>query len=200
VRSCFTPTLRWGCFAAPSRTPPVRSGCSDRPAVSSASRTDSAWNGLNCGPPTHSRELTKDQAPRTIEQRQQQLVDLLLNAKRPNTNPPVAALATSAQAEARKALKSVTYVGIVRRAGELTPVVGSTLTEAVWRICSAFGHADTSATLGLLTAEAMEQAQPGIKLIHISANVRLLYVATLVAYLMTEQAFKLLQERTEAPY
>ncbi len=146
------------------------------------------------------RELSKSPAPRTIDQRQEQLIGLLLAATRPNTSSGGSAPAAPTAAELRKTLSTVTYTKIVQRAGELTPAVGSTLAEAVWRMCSAFAHGDTSAPLGLLVTEAAKQVQPGIKLIHISANVRLLYQAALVAYLMTEQAFQLLEQRTAAPF
>jgi len=156
------------------------------------------WKELT--PAYRLRELAGNQPPRTIEQRQQQLIDLLLAANLPYTVPAGQDANVAAARAARAALRSVDYVDVVRRAGELTPPVGAVSAEATWRMCSGLAHGDASATLGLLATAVAEQVQPGIKLMRISAHVQMMYVATLVAYVLTARAFELLRARTLAPY
>ncbi|XVU26066.1 hypothetical protein ACQPZJ_03115 [Actinoplanes sp. CA-054009] len=152
------------------------------------------WKEL--GPAYRLRELAGSQPPRTVEQRQQQLVDLLLAAGLPHSVPVGQDPALAASRAARSALKSVDYVKIVQNAGELTPSVGPRRAEATWRMCSGFAHGDASATLGLLANTVVEQPTPGINLMRISANTQMMHEATLIAYRMTHQAFELLHART----
>jgi hypothetical protein len=163
-----------------------------------ANRLGLEWKEL--APAYRLRELGGSQLPRTIEQRQQQLVDLLLAANLPYIVPAGEHPAVAAQRAARKALKGVDYVAMVKRAGELTPAVGTVLAEATWRMCSGLAHGDASATIGLLGAEVVEQVQPGIKLMRISAPVQVMFSATAIAYVMTARAFELLDARTQPPY
>jgi len=149
------------------------------------------WKELT--PAYRLRGLAGSQPPRTIEQRQQQLIDLLLAADLPYTVPAGQDPSVAAARAARAALRAVDYVKIVQRAGELTPAVGAVSAEATWRMCSGLAHGDSSATLGLLAAAVVEQVQPGIKLMRISAHVQMMYVATLIAYVLTARAFELLR-------
>jgi hypothetical protein len=144
------------------------------------------------------RTLANSPPPRTIEQRKQQLADLLLVAH--------AAVAPTGQipsiaddAAARRALRDLTYTVIVRRAGELSGA-GADGTEAAWSMCSGLAHGDVSATLGLLDTEFVQQSAPGISLARVSPKVKLLVTATAIASGMIGHAFHLLQERGRPPY
>ena len=154
------------------------------------------WKELK--PSDRLRDLVQSPAPRTIEQRQQQLADLLI-AAHTAVAPAAQAPAIADDAAARRALKGLQYVDIVRRAGELSGV-GADVAEATWGMCSALAHGDTSATLGLLDTTVIRQSAPGVSLAHTSPHVKLLTFATLNAVRMTAEAFRFLQERRKAPY
>jgi hypothetical protein len=146
------------------------------------------------------RQLAESQVPRTKEKREQQLIELLLAARSPQDLSAVAQADEAAVSAARKALKDLSYVKIVQGAGALTPALGSTVSEATWRMCSAFAHGDTTATLGLLSTDSTSESRPGITTLQISSNVRLMRHATRVACRLTDQAFGLLHSRTRAPF
>jgi len=143
------------------------------------------------------RELTGSLPPRTIDQRQQQLVELLLAAHA--TAAPTGPAPVIAAAVARKTLGGLTYAAIVRRAGELSKF-GADSTEATWKMCSGLAHGDASATIGLLATEVLQQIDPGISLARITPQVKLLVMATAIACGMTGLALHLLQERGRPPY
>jgi hypothetical protein len=156
------------------------------------------WKELK--PAYRLRELAGSPPPRTIEQRQQQLVDLLLATHAAATpagqNPAVADDAT-----ARKALRGLDYARIARRTGELSGAgAGAGATEATWRMCSGLAHGDANATIGLLNTEVVHQVAPGISLTRVSAHVKLLATATAIACAMTGRALQLLLERGWPPY
>jgi hypothetical protein len=154
------------------------------------------WKELK--PAYRLRELASSPPPRSIDQRKQQLVDLLLAALAaavPQGQVPAVADDTAA----RKALRDLTYATIVRRAGELSKA-GADTTEAAWSMCSGLAHGDATATLGLLDTEVVKQVTPGINLARISPYVRLLVAATAIACGMIASAFRLLQERCRSPY
>jgi hypothetical protein len=67
-------------------------------------------------------------------------------------------------------------------------------------MCSALAHGDSSATIGILDREVIEQVQPGIKLVRTSPSIRALVSATAIALLLTTRAFELLGTRGRAPY
>jgi hypothetical protein len=67
-------------------------------------------------------------------------------------------------------------------------------------MCSGLAHGDTGATFGILDKRLVQRVQPGVNVMEISADVRIMYIATLVAYLLTEQAFELFEARSRAPY
>jgi hypothetical protein len=144
------------------------------------------------------RELASSPPPRTIDQRQQQLVDLLLAAHASATSAGQVPVLADAAA-ARRTLGSLTYTGIVRRAGELSGS-GADSTEATWKMCSALAHGDASATIGLLATEVVRQTDQGISLARISPQVKLLVTAAAIACGMTSLAFRLMQERSRTPY
>jgi hypothetical protein len=154
------------------------------------------WKELK--PAYRLRELANSPPPRTIDQRQQQLIDLLLAAHAAAV-PPGQVPAVVNDAAARRALRGLTYATIVRRAGELSKA-GADTTEAAWSMCSGLAHSDASATLGLLDTEVVKQITPGINLARISPHVKLLVAATAIACGMTSRAFHLLQERCRPPY
>jgi len=154
------------------------------------------WKELK--PAYRLRELAGSPPPRTIEQRQQQLVDLLLAAHAAAT-PTGQSPAVADDATARKVLRNLDYASIARRAGELSGA-GADATEAAWRMCSALAHGDASATIGLLNTEVVQQVAPGISLTRVSAQVKLLVTATAIACGMVSRAFRLLQERGRPPY
>jgi hypothetical protein len=154
------------------------------------------WKELR--PAYRLRELAGSPPPRTIKQRQQELVDLLLAAHAAVT-PAGQTPAVADDATARRALRSLDYVTIARRAGELAGV-GADVTEAVWRMCSGLAHGDVSATIGLLSTDVVQQMVPGISLARVSPRVNLLVTATAIAYGMVSRAFQLLQERGRPPY
>jgi hypothetical protein len=154
------------------------------------------WKELK--PAYRLRELASSSPPRTIDQRKQQLVDLLLAAHTAAV-PPGQVPAVADDTAARKALRGLTYATIVRRAGEVSKA-GADPTEAAWSMCSGLAHGDASATLGLLDTEVVKQVTPGINLARISPHVRLLVAATAIACGMTARAFRLLQERCRPPY
>jgi hypothetical protein len=154
------------------------------------------WKELK--PSYRLRELAASPPPRTIEQRRQQLADLLL-AAHAAAAPDGQVPAIADDAAARKALKGLTYVTIVRRAGELVGV-GADVAEAAWTICSGLAHGDASATIGLLDTKVVQQVAPGINLAQVSPQVELLVNATAIASGMTARAFQLLQERGRPPY
>lgn len=156
------------------------------------------WKEL--APAYRLRELVDTVLPRTIEERRQQLVQLLLATNFQYTIRTGDDPAIVAERAARKALNSMDYAAMVKRAGELTPTVGAVVSEATWRMCSGLAHGDASATIGLLGAEFVEQAQPGVNLMRVSAPVRLLSAATAIAVKVTARAFELLDARTNPSY
>ncbi|WP_344547270.1 hypothetical protein [Actinomadura fulvescens] len=156
------------------------------------------WNELK--PAYRLRELAHSQPSRTIEQRQRQLIDLLLTAN-PCTAQPEQDPQMAAERTARNAFNNGGgYVRMVRRAGELTPHLGADIAEATWRMCSALAHGDSSATIGFLDTEIVEQVQPGIKLVRTSPSLQALASATAIAMLLTTRAFELFGTRRRAPY
>ncbi|MGI5224028.1 hypothetical protein [Actinoallomurus sp. CA-142502] len=157
------------------------------------------WHELK--PAYRLRELAHAQPTKTIEQRQQQLIDLLIAANFPFTPRPGEALQVAAERTARKTLKEGgDYVEMVKRAGELTPNVGADVAEATWRMCSALAHGDSSATIGLLDLQIVEQVQPGINLVLTTPPVRPLVAAAAIALGLTARAFELLEIRGRALY
>lgn len=145
------------------------------------------------------RELLGAPPPRPIEERKRQLIDLLLAARLPSTMPANATAEEQVKA-ATKALHLSGYAVIVAEAGHHVTDVGSKLAELTWRMCSSLAHGDQSATIGLLGSEVVGQVEPGINLMRVSAPVRLLLVATTVAYLLLKHGFETLQRRTQPPY
>jgi hypothetical protein len=154
------------------------------------------WKELK--PAYRLRDLAGSPPPRTIEQRQQQLVDLLLTASAAAA-PAGQVPAVADDAAARRTLRGLSYTTIVRRAGELSNA-GADETEAAWSMCSGLAHGDASATLGVLDTTVVQEVTPGISLTRVSPQVKLLVIATGIAYAMTALAFRQLQERCRAPY
>ncbi len=127
------------------------------------------WHELK---PAHRlRELTRNTPPRTIEQRQQQLIELLLAADQELTGDVEQRIAVDVRS-AIKALRGFDYMTMVKGAGDLTPGVGPDLSETAWRMCSALAHGGSSATIGLLAKEVVEQSEPGVKLVRPSRTPR----------------------------
>ncbi|MCS7479124.1 hypothetical protein ACFFQW_03045 [Umezawaea endophytica] len=155
------------------------------------------WQELK--PAYRLRELTGNSPPRTIEQRQQQLIELLLAAEQEHASDVDQRIAVDARA-ATKALRGFDYVTMVKRAGDLTPGVGADLSETTWRMCSAFAHGDSSATTGLLSKDVVEQSAPGIKLVRTSIEVGLMVSASMIATKLTANAFRLLEHRRYSPF
>jgi hypothetical protein len=139
------------------------------------------------------RSLANQTPPRPIEVRQQELVDLLLAA-----GFPVAA-GKDRSKSSRAALDSFRYVDVVRRAGDAMSTMDARIVEGAWRACSGIAHGDTNAILGLL-ATAVEQFEPGMQLMQVSAPVQLLYGASMIAMGLTTHAFVLLDRQTQAPF
>jgi hypothetical protein len=157
------------------------------------------WKELQ--PAYRLRELARSQPTRTIEQRQQQLIDLLIAANLLYTARPGEDLRAAAVRTARNELNSNgAYVHMIRCAGELTPSLSADVAEAIWRMCSALAHGDSTATIGLLDTEVIEQVQPDIKLVRTSPSIRALLHATAIALVLTTRAFELLGTRSRAPY
>lgn len=154
------------------------------------------WKELK--PSYRLRELANSLPPRTIDQRQRQLIDLLLAAHAAVT-PAGQIPVVADDAAARKALSGLTYRTIVRRAGELCGS-GADATEAAGSMCSGLAHGDANATLKLLDTEVVRQSAPGINLARVSPQVKLLVMAAAIAGGTTSHAFRLLQERGRPQY
>lgn len=154
------------------------------------------WKELS--PAYRLRELAGGSTPRTSDERKQQLIDLLLAAHQ-TTTPVGETPAIADRVNAKKALRGLTYVTIVRRAGELSGA-GADLAEATWSMCSGLAHGDANATLGILDTKVVQQIAPGISLARVSPQVKLLVLATKIACRMTGCAFQFLNQRGQAPY
>lgn len=149
------------------------------------------WHELR--PAYDLRRLANSLPPRTIDERKQQLIGLLLAANFPipaGSHPTKAAV---------KALAEVTYLKIVQQAGDVAPTLDAQLVEATWRMCSGVAHGDTNAIIGLL-ATTVRQAEPGMQLMQIAAPVRLLYGAAIVAMSLTSHGFVLLKQLTQPAF
>ncbi|MBF8184806.1 hypothetical protein ITP53_03420 [Nonomuraea sp. K274] len=129
------------------------------------------------------RELLNNPASKTLQERQQRLVDLLASAGHPAE-------------EAAKTLKTVaaTYTAIVREAGELTPRLGGDVAQAVWSGCSALAHGDTFGTMSMLDKEIVAR-NDDIALVRVTGSISSLFWCTVAATLVIERGFQLFQER-----
>ncbi|MGR6913627.1 hypothetical protein ACU635_05185 [[Actinomadura] parvosata] len=129
------------------------------------------------------RELLNKPASKTLQERQQRLVDLLASAGHPAE-------------EAAKTLKTAaaTYSAIVREAGELTPRLGSDVAQAVWSGCSALAHGDTYGTMSMLDKEIVSRNDE-IALVRVTGSISSLFWCTVAATLVIERGFQLFQER-----
>lgn len=156
------------------------------------------WRELR--PSYRLRELAGAQPPRTIEQREDQLVGLMLGAGYPSDLLPRCTTPEARVKAVKKTLRDNDYAKMVARAGEHVAPVGGVLAEATWRACSGLAHGDQSATLGLLGNEVVRKVEPGVNLMRVSASVQLLYAATTVAFLLTADAFETLRARVQTPY
>ena len=146
------------------------------------------------------RELAGTQPPRTRQEREQQLVSLLLATNFPYTVREGHDPQAEAERAARATLRGAGYARMVRRAGELVPAIGADRAEATWKMCSALAHGDASATLGLLSSEVLEQVQPGIKLVKVALPVQLLMSAGLITITLIDTAFDLFKKWAQAHY
>ncbi|MFI7596726.1 hypothetical protein [Actinoplanes sp. NPDC049681] len=131
------------------------------------------------------RELVGQPGPRTVEQRERQLRDLIINA---GVQPD----------DARRALRSPQYSESVKAAGELT-TLGADLAEVVWSGCSSLAHGDISGTLGLLDKEIVERVGD-VNHVRITGSVSGLYLCTLASFAVINSGFDLFKARSSAPH
>jgi hypothetical protein len=131
------------------------------------------------------RELVGQPGPRTTEQREQQLIDLVTKA---GVGP----------AEARRALRSPQYSDIVKTAGELT-ALGADIAEVVWSGCSSLAHGDITGTLGLLDKEIVERVGD-VNHVRITGSISGLYWCTVASFVVIKSGFDLFRTRSTAPY
>jgi hypothetical protein len=131
------------------------------------------------------RELVGQPGPRTVEQREQQLIDLVTKA---GVGP----------AEAKKALRSPQYSEIVKAAGELT-TLGADIAEVVWSGCSSLAHGDISGTIGLLDKEIVESVGD-VNHVRITGSVGGLYWCTVASFVVINSGFDLFSARSTAPH
>lgn len=156
------------------------------------------WDEL--GPSYRLRQLTGATPPRTIEARKVQLASLLISATAAHGSTATGSSGPLTEADARRQLKQRSYVDMVQRAGDLTPGVDRTTTEAVWRMCSGLAHGDTSATIGLLDRQVVGVSEPGVRLVRVSAATALLHEACRVALTVTRHALHLMDTRRKPQY
>lgn len=131
------------------------------------------------------RALVGQPGPRTAEEREKQLLDLVVGAG-------------VAQVDAKKALRSPQYSDIVRAAGELT-AIGADVAEVVWSGCSSLAHGDISGTVGLLDKEIVERVGD-VNHVRVTASVSGLYWTTVAAFVMIKSGFDFFGRRATAPY
>ncbi|GAB1694916.1 hypothetical protein [Krasilnikovia sp. M28-CT-15] len=129
--------------------------------------------------------LVGHQGPRTVEQREQQLIDLVIKAG-------------VASHDAKKALRSPQYSDIVKAAGELTEL-GADLAEVVWSGCSSLAHGDITGTIALLDREIVERVGD-IHHVRITASVSGLYWCTIASFVLINAGFDLFRTRSTAPH
>jgi hypothetical protein len=124
-------------------------------------------------------------APRTRDQREQQLRDLAVAAGVPDP-------------DVKKALRSPQYNDIVREAGDLT-LLSDDLAEVIWSGCSSLAHGDFSGTLSMLDKEILAR-EKGVAYARVTASIGGLYWTTVGAVLMIERGFNLYRQRAARHY
>ena len=131
------------------------------------------------------RELVNQPSPRTVEQREQQLLDLIIRAGVEAGN-------------AKKALRSPQYSEIVKVAGELTPL-GADVAEVVWSGCSSIAHGDIGGTLGGLDKEVVGRVGD-VAQVRITGSISGLYSCTVASVTVIRSGFDLYSTRSTAPF
>ncbi|MFB9961488.1 hypothetical protein [Sinosporangium siamense] len=126
------------------------------------------------------REVVKQPAARTKDERMKQLTDLVIAAGVPAK-------------EGKAALRMPQYSDIVRTAGDHT-ALGADMVDVIWSGCSSLAHGDLSGTLGLLDREII-QREKGIALARVTGSISNLYWTTVGAVAVIDHGFRLYEQR-----
>lgn len=124
-------------------------------------------------------ELVRKRAPRTKDERYEQLRQMAIAAE-------------VQEADVNRVLNSARYFKIVREAGALISI-GADFAEVVWRGCSALAHGDIAGTLALVDREEVARSD-GVTTVRMTGSIGVMYAFADTAATMIDRGFTLYQQ------